>query len=123
VLETRSGVLVDIEVFVNASYGYDVRAELVCETGTLTLAPQPAVRIRSSGQEASHLAADWRAHFAAAYRNQLQAWITALRTGAPVGASAWDGYVSTATAAACLDALRTGRTAFVQLQPRPRLYD
>jgi hypothetical protein len=51
------------------------------------------------------LAADWRAHFAAAYRNQLQAWITALRTGVPVGASAWDGYVSTATAAACLDAL------------------
>ncbi len=73
VLETKSGVLVDIEVFVNAAYGYDVRAELVCEAGTLTLAPQPPVRIRFLGQEASHFASDWRAHFAAAYRNQLQA--------------------------------------------------
>lgn len=123
VLETKSGVLVDIEVFVNAAYGYDVRAELVCEAGTLTLAPQPPVRIRFLGQEASHFASDWRAHFAAAYRNQLQAWITALRTGVPVGASTWDGYAATATAAACLDALQTGRTTFVQLQPRPRLYD
>jgi hypothetical protein len=72
VLESRQGALVDIEVFVNAHYGYDVRAELVCEKGTLTLAPQSPVHIRSSGQESSMLAQDWRAHFSAAYRTQLQ---------------------------------------------------
>jgi myo-inositol 2-dehydrogenase/D-chiro-inositol 1-dehydrogenase len=122
VLESHKGVIVDIEVFVNARYGYDVRAELVGEAGSVTLAPQPPVRIRSSGQDASSFAEDWRAHFAAAYKAQLQAWADSLRTGIPVGASAWDGYAATATAAACLAALQTGRRSEVPLQPRPQLY-
>jgi myo-inositol 2-dehydrogenase/D-chiro-inositol 1-dehydrogenase len=88
----------------------------------VTLAPQAPVRIRMSGQEASHFAEDWRAHFAAAYRNQLQAWVNSIRTGVPAGASAWDGYAATATAAACLKALRNGETTTVQLQQRPMLY-
>ena len=123
VLETRKGVLVDIEVFVNARYGYDVRAEVVCECGTITLAPQSPVRVRSSGQETSSFAGDWRAHFAAAYRDQLQSWVDAIRTGVSVGASAWDGYVSAATATACLEAFRSGETTSVQLEPGPRLYN
>ena len=32
-LETGSGVLVDVESFVRAQYGYDVRCEVVGETG------------------------------------------------------------------------------------------
>ena len=123
VLETRRGRLVDVEVFVNARYGYDVRAELVCEAGTLTLAPQAPVRLRSSGQDSSRVAEDWRAHFAAAYRNQLQAWVESIATGVAVGASAWDGYAATATGAACLEALRSGTKATVRTQDRPVLYD
>lgn len=122
VLESQQGALVDIEVFVNAQYGYDVRAELVCEKGTLTLAPQFPVHIRSSGRESSMLARDWRAHFSAAYRTQLQAWVNSIRTGIPVGASAWDGYAATATAAACLEALGSGQATEVRLQPRPDFY-
>ncbi|MEZ0168775.1 Gfo/Idh/MocA family protein [Microvirga sp. TS319] len=122
VLETRQGTLVDIEVFVNARYGYDVRAELVCENGTLALTPQSLVRIRSSGQEISRFAEDWRAHFSAAYRSQLQAWVDSIRTGVPVGASAWDGYAATATAAACGKALESGQATEVRLQACPDLY-
>jgi myo-inositol 2-dehydrogenase / D-chiro-inositol 1-dehydrogenase len=122
VLESRQGTLVDIEVFVNARYGYDVRAELVCENGTLTLAPRPPVQIRSSGQEISRFADDWRAHFSAAYRTQLQAWVRSIQTGVPTGASAWDGYAATSTAAACREALESGQTAGVRLQVRPNLY-
>jgi myo-inositol 2-dehydrogenase / D-chiro-inositol 1-dehydrogenase len=33
-----SGVLVDVEVFVNATYGYDIRGEIVGERGTVALA-------------------------------------------------------------------------------------
>ena len=36
VLESRNRILVEIEVFVSARYGYDVRAELVCEAGIIT---------------------------------------------------------------------------------------
>jgi myo-inositol 2-dehydrogenase/D-chiro-inositol 1-dehydrogenase len=122
VLESRQGVLVDIEVFVNARYGYDVRAELVCEAGTVTLAPQPAVRLRCSGQETSGFADDWRAHFGAAYKTQLKSWVDSIRSGVPFGASAWDGYAATATAGACIEALRSSNTTAIQLQPRPEFY-
>ena len=37
-LEMASGVLVDVEVFVNATYGYDIRGEIVGERGTVALA-------------------------------------------------------------------------------------
>src|SRR5438094_507138 len=38
-LETDGGVLIDVESFVRARYGYDIRCEIVGEEGTLFLAP------------------------------------------------------------------------------------
>ncbi|MDQ0471328.1 Gfo/Idh/MocA family protein [Labrys wisconsinensis] len=122
VLETRRGVLVDVALFLNARYGYDVRAELVGETGTVALRPQAPAELRQAGLQAIGLAPDWRAHFAAAYVNQLQAWVDAIRRGTPTGASAWDGYVASATADAGLEALRTGGRTAIALQPRPAFY-
>jgi myo-inositol 2-dehydrogenase/D-chiro-inositol 1-dehydrogenase len=115
-------VLVDVEVFVNAQYGYDVRGEVVGETGTLSLAAPHPVRRRAAGLEGFRHAPDWRERFAAAYRAQLQAWIGSVRSGVPAGASAWDGYAATAVADACLASLRTGQPAEVRLEPRPDLY-
>ena len=48
-LEMASGVLVDDELFVNARYGYDVRGEVVCETGTVALADVSEVTVRAAG--------------------------------------------------------------------------
>ena len=45
-LEMASGVLVDDELFVSARYGYDVRGEVVCETGTVALADVSEVTVR-----------------------------------------------------------------------------
>lgn len=122
VLETVSGVTVDVGLHLNAGYGYDVRAELVGESGTLARLPQDTVAVRADGEQRSSLAADWRAHFEAAYRLQLREWVDSLRTGRPVGASAWDGYAATATAMACLAAAASGRRTDVQLMPRPDFY-
>jgi myo-inositol 2-dehydrogenase/D-chiro-inositol 1-dehydrogenase len=109
-LEMDEGVVVDAEIFVNAQYGYDVRAELVCEKGTIALTPPHDVIVRHSGQEGSALASDWRPRFALAYRAELQAWVEALRSGVPAGASAWDGYVATAVAEAGLKSLASELT-------------
>ena len=50
VAETAAGCLVDIEVFVNAGYGYEVRCELVAERGTITLdTPEPTLRRADNG--------------------------------------------------------------------------
>ena len=103
-LETASGVLIDVEVFVNAGYGYDVRCELVGEAGTLRLAEQ--------------VTPDFRARFATAYRRELASWVE----GVDGGPSAWDGYAANAVADACLESLASGERAEVRLAEKPALY-
>jgi myo-inositol 2-dehydrogenase / D-chiro-inositol 1-dehydrogenase len=122
-LEMDDGVVVDAEIFINAQYGYDVRAELVCEKGTIALTPPHDVTVMHSAEEAFAFPRDWRPRFALAYRAELQAWVEALRSGALTGASAWDGYVATAVAAAGLQSLASGQPTEVKLGPRPALYD
>ena len=122
VLESRSGVVVDIEAFLDAGYGYDVRAELVCERGTISLAPAPPTLQRYAGLEGFRVEEDWRARFAAAYRHELQAWVDSMGAGMPTGSSAWDGYAAAVTAEGCLSALRSGTKTKVDLEPRPDFY-
>jgi len=121
-LEMASGVVVDIEVFVNATYGYDVRGELVCETGTVSLAPPTETLLRHGRKEGIALPHDWRPRFAEAYALELQAWIASIGSGVPAGASAFDGYVATAIADAGVRSLTTGGAVDVRLEPKPALY-
>src|ERR1700674_523401 len=122
-LEMDDGVLVDAEIFLNAQYGYDVRAELVCEKGTIALTPPHEVTVAHSAVEGFAFPSDWRPRFALAYRAELQAWAHALRSGLATGASAWDGYVATAVAHAGLKSLASGKPTEVKLEPRPAFYD
>ena len=101
-------MLVDVEVFVNAGYGYDIRCELVGETGTLSL--EPAVT------------PGFLERFADAYRTELGAWVGAIANGGPTGPTAWDGYAASAVADACLQSLASGCTVDVELAERPALY-
>jgi myo-inositol 2-dehydrogenase / D-chiro-inositol 1-dehydrogenase len=108
VLQMRHGVLVDVEIFVNAGYGYDIRCELVGETGTAALPPQ--------------VSPGFLERFACAYRQELQQWVQALGNGGPLGPSAWDGYAASAVADACLESLASGQPVDVRLAERPALY-
>lgn len=123
VLEMDDGAVVDIEVFVNAQYGYDVRGELVCEKGAVSLIPPAEALLRQSRREGVGLPYDWRPRFAEAYAVELQGWIAAVKNGTPTGASAWDGYVATAIADAGVKSLKDGGTVEVTLEARPALYD
>ena len=122
VIETAEGHLIDIEIFINAVYGYDVRTEMVCENGTIDMLP-PAHSLTRATAAASHgFPADWRPRFADAYRIQMQDWVRNIPTGRFSGASAWDGYVSTAVAEAGLASLASGTAAEITLQAKPGLY-
>jgi myo-inositol 2-dehydrogenase/D-chiro-inositol 1-dehydrogenase len=122
VFETDKGQLVDVELFLNAQYGYDVKGELICETGTMSFGPAINTEIRSNGVTATGLAPDWRPRFAAAYRIQNQAWVDSIRSGVPVGSSAWDGYVATTVTDAGVRSLTTGETVAITYEKRPALY-
>ncbi len=122
VLESASGVVVTVEAFVDARYGFDVQAELVCEEGAVSLAPNPPVSFRHANRDGFAIEADWRGRFADAYREQLRQWVASIETGRPVGSSAWDGYAASATAAAALKALAAGSRTAISLGEKPAFY-
>jgi myo-inositol 2-dehydrogenase/D-chiro-inositol 1-dehydrogenase len=122
-LETGSGILVDVEISVNIRYGYDIRGEVVAESGTATLAEPSAVRVRRAGAAAERVPADWRERFARAYDVELQEWVDAVGGDGQLGPSSWDGYAATAVSDAGLEALRTGARVPVSLADRPALYE
>lgn len=122
VLETAQGQLVDIEVFIDATYGYDVRAELVCEKGTVSLGAGGRTEISLDLAHGSAYPADWRPRFADAYRLQNQGWIRAIAGDTSAGASAWDGYAAAAVAEAGLQSLAENRSVVIGLVEKPALY-
>jgi myo-inositol 2-dehydrogenase/D-chiro-inositol 1-dehydrogenase len=122
VLETAGGVLADVEIAVTIGYGYDVRAELVGETGTAELAAGGEVLVRSAGTAGRRLPPDWRERFSRAYDLELQDWLDAVAAGACTGPSSWDGYAVAAVADAGMESLRTGERVPVSLVDRPHLY-
>ncbi len=108
-LRTADRVLSTVDIFLNARYGYDVRCEVVGETGVASLA-EPVKIITDSGlQRSTGYAADWRPRFADAYRLELQAWIDSL-TGRDPGplATAYDGLRASAVADAVITSMHNG---------------
>jgi myo-inositol 2-dehydrogenase / D-chiro-inositol 1-dehydrogenase len=118
-LETTAGVPIDVEVFVNCRYGYDIRCEVVGETGTVSLANPAAVSFRSGGTVTDRLPADWRERFAPAYDTELQEWVNSVRVGEASGPSSWDGYAAAAIGEAALTALESGERTEVVMKERP----
>ncbi|MEA2312059.1 MAG: myo-inositol 2-dehydrogenase / D-chiro-inositol 1-dehydrogenase [Solirubrobacteraceae bacterium] len=108
ILEMAGGVLVDVEVFANAGYGYDIQCQVVGETGTVALPPQ--------------VAPGFVERFGPAYLEELQTWVDRQGDGGPTGPSAWDGYAAAAVADACLASLAGGEAVAVELAERPALY-
>jgi myo-inositol 2-dehydrogenase/D-chiro-inositol 1-dehydrogenase len=122
VFEMASGALVDDEVFLNARYGYDVRGEIVCETGTVALADVSEVTVRTGNRHSGRIPVDWRDRFILAYDAELQRWLNAVAAGTSAGPSTWDGYAAAAVTDASLEALRTGQRTAVSMAERPEFY-
>ena len=115
-IRTADGALTTVEVFVNAVYGYDVRLEVVGETGTLALGHPAAVVRDTALTRQTRYPADWRPRYAAAYRAEVQSWVDAIRgtyDGSAL-ADAVDGYRATAVAHAVIASMASdGRTVTV----------
>ena len=121
-MRTVSGKLVNVENNNNGGYGYDVKGELACEKGAVSLRSPLNSEVSFGQIQGTSYPADWRPRFAAAYRLQLQAWVKSVESGTSVGASAWDGYAASAVGEAGLSALASGQSVNVSLVPKPALY-
>jgi myo-inositol 2-dehydrogenase/D-chiro-inositol 1-dehydrogenase len=122
-MRTDRDEIISTEVYMNASYGYHVHAELVGRQGTVALAP-PSLTLRNKDRTGGlSYPENWVPRFADAYRRQMTDWIGAVTGGTPVGASAWDGYVASSIAEQIVAALADPGEATLRYAPRPPLYD
>ncbi|MEE1622231.1 Gfo/Idh/MocA family protein [Zafaria sp. Z1313] len=121
-LETESGVLADVEIYVNAQFGYEVATQATLETGIVSIGHDAGPYVRSAGRWGGIVAPGFEARFGAAYDVEIQAWADAARRGAIAGPSAWDGYATAACCEAGVEAQRTGGKVAVVLNEKPALY-
>ena len=121
-LETRGGALVDVEISVNIAYGYDIRGEIVGETGVASLAESNPVVLKSGGGFSGAVPVDWRVRFTRAYDVELLEWVAAARMGTATGPSSWDGYAATVVADAALAAAASGTRIEIRMRDKPALY-
>ncbi|MES5817934.1 Gfo/Idh/MocA family oxidoreductase [Streptomyces sp. RG80] len=122
VFETDGGAVVDVEIFVNCGFGYQVQAEVVCERGTARIGDGHAMVTNMAGRWGGTIAQDFIDRFADAYDRELQSWVDASRRGEVTGPSTWDGYAAAAVCEAGVRALRDGGRVEVELVERPSLY-
>lgn len=111
-LRTESDVLVTLELLMSAKYGYEVRAELVCESGTRELCTSEPTTVRHERGLGFELPPDSTLKYEEAYRREATAWIRSIQQRADPAAfglaTAWDGYLAAAVSDAALESMRGG---------------
>jgi myo-inositol 2-dehydrogenase/D-chiro-inositol 1-dehydrogenase len=122
IFEMAGGALVDVEASINIQYAYDIRGEVVGESGTVELAETNTVVVKKNGQYGGRVPEDWRERFIRAYDTEFQEWIIAASKGESTGPSSWDGYAATVVCAAGLEAMESGERVEVSLREQPDLY-
>ncbi|MGI3224175.1 Gfo/Idh/MocA family oxidoreductase [Streptomyces sp. GTA36] len=122
--ETANGVRIDLEVFVNCQYGYDIQCETVGERGLVRLPDPAAVAVRTEAVSASAVLRDWKDRFADAFDTEFREWIASVAAGEePTGPSAWDGYAATVITDAAVQSLESdSQVVTVDMKPRPAFY-
>jgi myo-inositol 2-dehydrogenase/D-chiro-inositol 1-dehydrogenase len=121
-IEMRAGTLAVIETSVNIAYAYDIRGEVIGESGVVTLAERNNVVVKGSGVFSGRVPADWRERFVDAFDAEFRAWITASAAGDVAGPSAWDGYVATVTSSTGVKAMANGGRETINLLEKPSVY-
>lgn len=124
VLETDDDQLVTIEVNNNAAYGYDVRAELVGESGSIAINNVAYTRTDMKLASATKYEADWRARYAEAYRRQNSDFLKFVETGKfpEIASDSWAGYCASVVAEAGASALQSGNKIAIKLIKKPEFY-
>lgn len=120
--ETKNGTLIDVEIFVNCQYGYDIQCEVIGETGIARLPEPNAVQMRKSAKLSTAILTDWKDRFIKAYDTELQAFINDVKVEKLNGPSSWDGYAAAIAADACLKAQISGKKELINLPKKPTLY-
>ncbi|MBL4626564.1 MAG: Gfo/Idh/MocA family oxidoreductase [Roseicyclus sp.] len=124
VLDTEDGQLVTIEINNNAGYGYDVRAELVGEVGSIAMNNVAYTRTDIKLASSTRYDDDWRGRYHEAYIRQNRDFLRFVETGKfpDIASDSWDGYCAAIVAEAGAKALETGQKQPVTMMAKPAFY-
>ncbi|HKU36338.1 MAG TPA: Gfo/Idh/MocA family oxidoreductase [Paenarthrobacter sp.] len=121
-IETESGVLADVEIYVNAKFGYQVATQASFEDGIVSIGGDSGPYVQSAGKWGGNVTPGFEERFGAAYDVEVQAWVDAALRGDIGGPTAWDGYATAACCEAGVEAQKSGEKVKVQLNTKPDLY-
>ena len=122
-LETAKGIRIDVEIFVNCRYGYDIQCTVVGEEGLASLPEPMAIVMRKDATLQNAILTDWKDRFIDSYDVELQDFIRAAAQGTATGPTSWDGYVAAISSDACVEAQeKAGQIIPITLPARPALY-
>lgn len=108
-MRTKSGVCIDVEVFVNCKFGYDINCEVVCEDGAIKMGAPSYPSIRKNAAVSTTIDTDCFVRFKDAYDTEVQNWVDCAAQGVIDGPTAWDGYLAAITADALVKAQESGQ--------------
>lgn len=121
--ELTNDVLVDVEMNVNAQFGYQVTTEAVFEQGLARFGDPSGVQIFRNQQASFPVHHGHSDRLDGAFRNQLQTWINGIAQGNFVnGPNAWDGYQAARACEAGVKALNEGVRVDIPVEERPAFY-
>lgn len=121
-LETVKGVRIDVEVFVNCQYGYDIQCDVVGEDGIARLPEPQSLQFRQTGQRSNEILQDWKKRFSDAFDVELQSFIDGAAAGEIGGPSSWDGYAAAIAGDVCVKAQESGAIEAIEMPERPAFY-
>jgi myo-inositol 2-dehydrogenase/D-chiro-inositol 1-dehydrogenase len=121
-IETVSGVLADVEIFVNAQFGYQVATQAVFEKGSANIGEDGGPYVRTAGRWGGEIPQGFVERFKSAFDREVQSWVDAAKRGEVGGPTAWDGYATAACCEAGVAAQRSGEKVKVSLETKPDLY-
>ena len=119
---TAAGVMIYSEVFLHATYGYEIECDVVGRSGVARLTNARPVAVSLDFRESAVRERDFTVRFGDAYRRELEAWALDAGEGVVSGPNAWDGYRAATVTDACLESLRSGNPVQVDARERPALY-
>ena len=122
-LETKKGVRIDVEVFVNCKYGYDIQCSVVGEEGIANLPEPQSLLVRKDAKLSNTILTDWKQRFIAAYDVELQAFLDDIQAGSLTGPSSWDGMAAAVAGDACVKAQESGQIEPIEMPEKPAFYN
>jgi myo-inositol 2-dehydrogenase / D-chiro-inositol 1-dehydrogenase len=115
--------LAALEVYVNADYGYEVSAEVVCQRGSAITTLADNVLVRSMAQRGHPIPKDWLARFENAYVLEVAEWVESIQDERLFrGANTWDGVMAMLITGACIESFRNCTVKSLKVQDKPALY-